>query len=142
MKTHKLGCIFLVFLVGIIFSFSVYAGDNAPPALPSEFWGQVMQEGSPAADGLAVTAEVSGVNYAQASVTGSGMYNVMLVNGDRELTYNNDRDCSIHNAVSEVCVPCVDEADCIEGPQDNSDVLIKINGIGTMPYADYVEGSS
>jgi len=135
----KLACGLIVL---VLFSMSVFASvDSAPPAIPSEYWGTVTLDGAPAGDGLAVTAEVGGTDYAQASTTSSGYYNVILVGGDRPLTYNDDPDCLNHPG--EACIPCVqDTSDCIEGPQDNSDVKIKISSTGSMPYVDWVEGSS
>ena len=146
MKTIKISLSLL--LTSIILSLFVYAGDDAPPALLTEFWGDLTQNGVAVPDGLAVTAEVDGVNYAQSSFTYAGMYDVMLVGGDRELTYNDDRNCAIHWGAGEACVPCVDEADCIEGPQDGDLIKIKVDNSaipaddGTMPYTLWEFGSN
>lgn len=135
-------------LTSIILTFFVSAGDDAPPALPSEFWGDLTQNGAPVPDGLSVTAEVDGVNYAQVSVTSGGMYDVILVDGDRELTYFADQDCSVHLAASQACVPCSGEEDCIEGPQDADLIKIKVDNSaipaddGTMPFTLWELGSN
>lgn len=139
----SLGVIFL-----IVYSSLVFASDNAPPSLPSEYWGTVTMDGNPAANGLAILAEVNGVDYTQENpVTfNNGYYNIMLVNGDRELTYLNDPTCATHWAAGEACVPCstnpADEDYCIEGPQNGAIVKIKINGVGIMPNVDWFIGSS
>lgn len=137
----KIKLLLPIFVAMLISCFCVFAGDNAPPAIPVDYWGDATVDGASAGDGLAVTAEVSSVNYAQPSQTLSGMYSVILAGGDRELTYDDDRNCDYHwNTLNEACVPCVDEADCIEGPEDGEVVKIKVAGSGTMPYVDWVKG--
>lgn len=140
MKTIKIA-INLVLSI-IISTLFVSAGDDAPPALPTEFWGDLTQNGAAVPDGLEVTAEVDGVNCAQSSFTSNGMYDVMLVNGDRELTYFDDQDCSTHWAASEACVPCSGEADCIEGPKDDDFIKIFLDGVGVMPFVGWLTGSN
>ncbi len=128
----------------------VFASDNAPPALPVEIWGQATVDGSPAANDLVITAEVDGVNYAQGSpiTFNNGLYNVMLVGGDRELTYLGDYDCSDrwNRNPPEACVQCSEnqasEDYCIEGPQDDAKISIKINSITSMPFFSWLWGSS
>jgi len=122
-----------IFVAVLISSFCVFASDDAPPAIPAEYYGTATVNGAAAADGLAVTGEVDGVNYAQSSQTLDGYYNIILVDGDRELTYNDDKDCATHWSAGEACVPCVDEADCIEGPQDGDIITLKIDGSEVMP---------
>ena len=138
----KINLYLSLFITILISSFCVCASDDAPPAIPAVYWGTVIMDGTSASDGLAVTAEVSSVNYAQPFQTLNGYYSIILVNGDRELTYNDDKDCSTHWAASEACVPCVDEADCIEGPEDGADIMVKVDGIGDMPHIDWVKGAS
>ncbi|MBD3163583.1 hypothetical protein GF323_00085 [Candidatus Woesearchaeota archaeon] len=116
-----------------------------------EVWGDAIVGGTPVADGLPVTAMVNNVDYAQASSTANGMYDVILVNGDRPLTYNDDPNCAAHWAAGEACVPCTpgygpahpgNENDyCIEGPQNGSVVNILINNSPTIPVFIWNEGS-
>lgn len=129
-------------LIAIMLCLFVSAGEDAPPALPSEFWGILTQNGNPVPDALTVTAEVDGMDYAQPASTLNGKYDVFLVGGDRELTYFTDQDCSIHWGAGEACVPCSGEADCIEGPQDGALVKIKVNNAGVMPYVEWLFGSN
>lgn len=126
---------FLLVTLTVLISSIVFAFDDAPPAIPSEYWGII--DDSSIADGLPVTAEVNGVNYAQTSLTQNGYYDVILIDGDRELTYNNDRNCSIHWGNGQACIPCANELACIEGPQDGALVTIKVNntvGTGTATW--------
>lgn len=133
---------FLFVVLSILFSSMVFASDDAPPAIPSEYWGAVSFNGAPVPDDYTATAEVDSVNFAQPSQTLNGYYDVILVNGDRELTYNDDRDCSIHWGNGEACVPCVDEADCIEGPQDGADIVLKVDSHIMKPYPNWEKGGS
>lgn len=145
-----LGIIMLSILSSLVFA----DGDDAPPALPSEYWGGVTNFGSAAADGLAIVAEVNGVDYTQGNpVTfNNGVYNIMSINGDRPLTYNDDSDCSDHwnRDPPEACIQCTpcqggncvlgyNENTCIEGPQDGAIINIKINGVGVMPSVDWLD---
>ena len=135
----------LVFFVAILVSsFSVCASDNAPPAIPSEYWGSVTMNGVLAANGLIVEALVNGINYAQPSQTLNGYYNIILIGGDRELTYEGDPTCAVHWGAGQACVPCDlgIPGDCVEGPQDGADIMVKINNIGNMPWLDWEAGSS
>ena len=59
-------------LVSIISSF-VFAGDDAPPALPIDVYGPLTLDGSPAPDGLDITVEVDEISYEQVAVTKDGM---------------------------------------------------------------------
>ena len=80
-----------------LFAVLVIASDNAPPALPSEYWGNVTINGDPAPDGLEVIGLVNSVLYG--NMTGgtiNGQYNLILEGGDRSLTYDNDRNCAVH----------------------------------------------
>ena len=133
--------LFSYIIVFLIMSISfVFASDDAPPALPSEHWGLV--DNGNVADSLTVTGEINSINYAQPSQTSGGYYDILLVGGDRELTYNNDRDCSVHWAAGEACVPCDNESDCIEGPQDGAEVSIKIDSTEASPKVTWLNGSS
>jgi len=133
--------LFSYIIVFLIISISfVFASDDAPPALPSEHWGLV--DNGNVADSLTVTGEINSINYAQPSQTLGGYYDILLVGGDRELTYNNDRDCSVHWAAGEACVPCDNESDCIEGPQDGAEVSIKIDSTEASPKVTWLNGSS
>ncbi len=121
-------------------------GDDAPPALPSEYWGSITIDGNPAANNLPIVAEVNGIDYTQESpVTfNNGYYNLMLVEGDRPLTYNDDPNCNAHNLTGEACIRCTkcegancvlgyNENTCIEGPQDGEIVTIKVDDDEVMP---------
>lgn len=132
-------------ILSILSSF-VFASDNAPPALPMEVWGNVTVDGSPAINGLVVRAEVDGVNYAQASVTSGGEYNIILAGGDHELTNLSDYNCAIANAAGRACIPCstdpLNEDYCIEGPQDRNKIIIKVDSNQVMPAVDWVKGTA
>lgn len=140
MKKINLSLVF--FIAILVSSFSVCASDNAPPAIPSEYWGSVTMNGMLAANGLIVEALVNGINYAQAFQTLNGYYNVILVGGDRELTYEDDSTCAVHWGAGQACVPCDPgtPGDCVEGPQDGEIVKIKVSATGTMPSVDWVKG--
>jgi hypothetical protein len=108
-----------------------------------EVWGQATEDGRLVQDGLIVTALVEGKNYAQSSVTNDSYYDVLIVDGDRPLTYNDDPDCAVHNGRGEACVVCIPgygpqypghETDyCIEGPVNGSEIIISIQNISTTP---------
>lgn len=143
MKKINLSLVF--FIAILVSSFSVCASDDAPPAIPAQYWGSVTMNGVLATDGLTVEALVNGINYAQAFQTLNGYYNVILVGGDRELTYEGDPTCAVHWVAEQACVPCDPETpgDCVEGPQDGADIMIKINSsIGNMPWLDWEKGSN
>jgi hypothetical protein len=129
----------ILILIIIIIPFSL-ASDDAPPSIPSEYWGLV--DSGSAADGQAVQGFVGNIDYAQPSQTTGGYYDVILVNGDRELTYNDDRACATHWAAQQACVPCNNDSDCIEGPQDSAAVTVKINGVETSPQLSWLRGSN
>lgn len=132
--------VFLTVLLVLSISFLssiAYANDNAPPPIPVLVYGDVTYEGGPVPDGYSIEADVSGQNHAQATTTSGGQYAAILVDGDRPLTFNDDRDCSVHWAAGEACVPCNDESDCIEGPVDGDDVLFSVNNNDAMPYFDW-----
>ena len=131
---------FLFVTLTVLISSIVFALDDTPPAIPSEYWG-IIDDGS-IVDGLPVTAEVNGVNYAQTSLTQNGYYDIILINGDRELTYNDDRDCSIHWGNGQACVPCANELTCIEGPQDGALVTIKVNNTIGAPTVTWQSGET
>ena len=133
-------CKSFLFFSGVILILSsilVFSSDNAPPEIPMEIWGTATYNGTQVVDGLTVKALSNGADYAQISFTKDGYYDVILINGDRPLTYNNDSDCAIHWANDEACVPCIqgygpdhpgDESSyCIEGPQNGMNVVLKIN---------------
>jgi hypothetical protein len=124
---------------------------DSPPALPMEVWGEAIADGSPVVDGLSVKAMVNGEDFAQASVTKDGYYDVLIVNGDRPLTYNNDPTCATHWGAGEACVPCTvcsggncvngyNPATCIEGPQDGTNVNIVIDDKQTIPIVVWNKG--
>ncbi|MCK5282612.1 MAG: hypothetical protein KAK00_04340 [Nanoarchaeota archaeon] len=111
----------MVFSLPLVFS-------DAPPALPMEIWGEATIDGGSASDGLNVEAVIDGQNYAQYSVTEDGYYDVIITGLDKPLTYNNDSDCSTHWGNGEACVQCTQDVDCVEGPQDEENVKISIDG--------------
>lgn len=130
-------------LLGIIIVFCQFVLSESPPAIPMNVWGEATVDGSPVGDGLIVNAMIDGVDYAQASVTQGGGYDVILINGDRPLTYNDDPTCAAHWAADEACVQCTvgygpdhpgyENEYCIEGPEDGEIVSIKIDGNEVMP---------
>jgi len=121
----------------------VSASDNAPPAMPSEYWGNVTVDGALVSGGLSVVGYVKSISYGfMDSGTANGYYDIILTGGDRPLTYNNDRDCSTHYSAGEACVPCNDESDCIEGPQDDDAILINVDGSATIPSLGWLSGSN
>ena len=125
--------ILLTGIVVVLASLFVSAAEKAPPPLPVEFWGELDMDGSPAADGLQVTAEVDGVDHALETVTVNGMYNIILTEGDRDLTYPEDPNCNNHNP----CIPC--SGDCVEGPQVGDDIVLKVDGQIAKPYLQWTE---
>ena len=129
--------LFIVLLISFYISF-VLASDDAPPPIPSEYWGLV--DNGSVQDGLPVEGLVNGTNYAQPSQTLSGYYDIILVGGDKELTFNNDRNCSIHWAAGQACVPCQNKSDCIEGPEDGDAVVVEINGTQASPTLAWQAG--
>ena len=133
--------ILLVILLVLISGFAC-ASDDAPPEIPAQYWGLITLNGGAAGNGLAVTAEVGGINRAQSSLTSGGYYNVILTGGDKSLTYDSDRTCATHWAAGQACVPCTSTADCIEGPQDGADIMIKVSGVGNMPWLDWAKVSN
>ena len=123
-----------IYISGILLMMACFlVSARAPPPIPLEFWGELDVDGIPVDQGLTVTAEVDGVDYAQATVTQSGLYNVMLLNGDRELTYPDDPDCQFHDP----CVPC--DGDCIEGPEVGDNIVLKVDGHIAKPYVQWTE---
>ena len=71
----------LIFVLMPVIMILLAVNAKAVPAVPSAFWGTATIDGSPAQNGLIVTAEINGVNYAQPSATKNGYYNV-IVKGD------------------------------------------------------------
>ena len=138
-----------ILIIGLILLIPI-AFAESPPAIPMEVWGEATLDGSPVGDGLNVEAKVDGVDYAQATVTQDGFYDVILVNGDRPLTYNDDSNCAVHWGAGEACVPCIpgygpdhpgNELDyCIEGPQDGQGINIVIDSKPTIPVTVWNEG--
>jgi len=106
-----------------MFSSLVLAADTPPP-IPTEYWGRLMIDGAPAADGTEVKY-YDGSEWIT-TTTVDGWYNIIMTGGDSPLSYNNDRDCSIHWAAEEACIPCTSDADCIEGPQEGDDVNLVV----------------
>ncbi len=137
----------VILILLILLSFTVSAGDNAPPALPSEYWGKIEIDNQPAQDGMQIIAEVNGVDYSQGTpTTKDGYYNILLVGGDRELTYIDDPDCSDHwnRNPPEACIPCSTDPNspdyCIEGPKDGKRVILKVDGHIAKPYIEWNKG--
>jgi len=109
-----------------IFSTFVFASDNAPPPIPTEYWGRALIDGKFAADGTKVTS-----SYGNATVA-SGYYDIILTGGDSPLTYLADPTCATHWASGEACIPCstnpTNETYCVEGPKSGDKVIINFNG--------------
>lgn len=135
------GLILLVLCCGL-----VSAVDNAPPALPMEIWGTATMDGAPASDGLAVTAEIDGVDHAQVSTTSGGNYDIIIAGGDHELTNLSDPTCAIAWGAGNACIPCstnpADPDYCIDGPTNGKQVKVKVGTDDVMPSLDYVMGAA
>jgi hypothetical protein len=120
----KLICGLIISILSIsIFSTLVFA--DAPPPIPTEYWGRLMIDGQPAPDGT----EVKYWNGEEWTTTTTldGWYNIILTGGDSPLTYNDDPDCSTHWANQEACIPCTQNVDCVEGPQQGDTVQLVVN---------------
>ena len=104
-----------------IFSSFVFAS-NAPPPIPTEYWGRLMIDGSPAPDGTEVKY-FDGTDWI-ITTTVDGWYTIIMTGGDSDLTFNDDHDCTAHWNAGEACIPCTQNVDCIEGPQTGNAVTI------------------
>lgn len=139
-QTIYMGLVILCICSTIVFA------SNAPPALPMDVWGEATVDGAPAADGLAVTAEVGGVDYAQATVTSGGNYDVIIAGGDHELTTLADWDCAIAIAAGDACIPCETDPEhedyCIEGPQDGDQIKLIVDSDEVMPTFGLLMGDA
>ena len=135
----------ILYLAIILLSSIAFASDNVPPPIPSEFWGTITIEGSPAPDGLSVEGFAGNANYAQPSTTLNGYYDVILAGGDSDLTFLNDSTCATHWANNDACIPCSTNPSsddyCIEGPQNGAQVVIKINGKFAAPFLVWSTGA-
>lgn len=116
------GLVILSILSGLVF-----ASDNAPPPIPTEYWGRLIINGSPAPDGT----EVKYFNGQEwiITTTKGGWYGIILTGGDRPLTYNDDPTCANHWAAGEACIPCTQNVDCVEGPKEGNNVNISGNNV-------------
>lgn len=130
-------------LIGLVilslFSSIVFAVDNAPPPIPTEYWGRLMIDGGPAPDGT----EIKYFNGDEWIITTTvdGWYSLIMGGGDSVLTYLDDSTCATHWGNEEACIPCstnpVDEDYCVEGPQKGDDVNLVIdNSNVTVKWGD------
>ena len=109
----------------------VFASDNAPPPIPTEYWGRLLIDGDPAPDGT----EVNYYNGEEWIITTTvdGWYNIIMTGGDSDLTFLDDHDCDYHwNTLGEACIPCSttpsDPDYCVEGPKEGEQVDIDADG--------------
>jgi hypothetical protein len=118
---------FLGGLIIVLCSAFVLASDNAPPALPTELWGQALIDGNDAPPGTAITSP-----NGDTTVGTDGSYDLMLTGGDHELTNISDADCAIAWGAGNACIPCstnpADPDYCIEGPQAGDVVVVSFDG--------------
>ncbi|MCK4522481.1 MAG: hypothetical protein KAU20_07950 [Nanoarchaeota archaeon] len=114
-----LGLIILSILSAIVFA------SDAPPPIPTEYWGRLMIDGEPAPDGTPVSY-FNGDKWIN-TTTIDGWYNLIMTGGDSPLTYNDDSNCSQHEANGTACIPCTQDFDCVEGPQEGDTVNITVN---------------
>jgi len=112
-------------IILLIFSTLVFA--DAPPPIPTEYWGRLLIDGQPAPDGTEVKY-FNGEEWIITTTT-DGWYNIILTGGDSPLTYNDDPDCSTHWANEEACIPCTQDVDCVEGPQEGDTVSISADNV-------------
>jgi len=104
-----------------LFSCLVFA--DAPPAIPTEYWGRALIDGQDAAVGTPITSA-----YGNSVVAADGYYSLMLTGGDSPLTDNNDPTCTNHWGSGEACIPCTQNVNCIEGPQEGDPVTLNFDG--------------
>ena len=113
-------------MLSILSSF-VFASDNAPPPIPTEYWGEALIDGEEASVGTPITSV-----YGDTTVAADGDYDIILTGGDSDLTFLDDSTCATHWAADEACIPCstnpVDEDYCVEGPQAGDIVTINFDG--------------
>ena len=105
--------------------FSTFVFANAPPPIPTEYWGRLIIDGEIAPDGTEVKYW-DGEEWIT-TTTVDGWYNLILTGGDSPLTYNDDANCAAHWANEEACIPCTQNVDCVEGPQEGDSVDIVVN---------------
>jgi hypothetical protein len=116
----------------ILFSTIVFAG-NAPPPIPTEYWGELIINDELAVDGTEINY-FDGNDWIITTTT-DGLYNIILTGGDSDLTFIDDPDCTDHDTANKACIPCLtnvepgDENHCIEGPWSDQyvELNIKIN---------------
>jgi len=115
----------LIFGLILLSIFSAFVFADAPPPIPTEYWGRLMIDGQPAPDGT----EVKYWNGEEWTITTTvdGWYNLILTGGDSPLTYNDDPDCSTHWANQEACIPCTQDVDCVEGPNQGDTVQMLVD---------------
>ena len=114
----------MLLVLSVISSILVLAS-NAPPPIPTEYWGRLMINGAPAPDGTPVSYW-NGNEWIN-TTTVDGYYSLILTGGDSDLTFNNDPTCAIHNAAGQACIPCTLNVDCVEGPQEGDSVNILVD---------------
>ncbi len=108
-----------------MFSSLVLAADTPPP-IPTEYWGRLLIDGVPAADGTQVKY-YDGSEWI-ITTTIDGWYNIIMTGGDSPLSYNDDPTCATHWANEEACIPCTQNVDCVEGPQQGDTVDLLVDG--------------
>ncbi len=121
----------LILMSIILFTLSIFVLSSvmadAPPPIPTEYWGRLVIDGQPAPEGTEVKYW-DGAEWIITTTT-DGWYNIILTGGDSPLTYNDDPDCSTHWANEQACIPCTQDVDCVEGPQEGDSVNIIVNDV-------------
>lgn len=117
--------LFLGLIILSIFSTMAFAAD-APPPIPTEYWGRLFINGQPASDGTQVRY-YNGQEWITTTTT-NGWYSIIMTGGDSPLTYNDDPFCTTHWNAGEACIPCTQNVDCVEGPQEGNTVQMLANG--------------
>ena len=116
-------------LIGGLIVISLFAvlviGADTPPPLPTEYWGRLMINGTPAADGT-IVSYWNGQQWTN-TTTLDGWYNIILTGGDSDLTFNDDPTCITHWGGGQACIPCVQNVNCTEGPRDGDLVNLSVN---------------
>ncbi|MFH1642870.1 MAG: putative metal-binding motif-containing protein [Nanoarchaeota archaeon] len=134
----------IIWLLCVLIGSMVCYAAEAPPSIPPEYWGSAIYNGQPAKDGLMVRAFAENGEYGQNSYTLNGYYSIILMNGDKQLTYLGDPSCENHWP-DQACVQCSTNIGsdnyCIEGPQTGDNVLIRINGSKVSPILTWQIGN-